>query len=179
MKMFHTERLLLRQWRMEDLDDFHALMSNPSCPMGGWKPVTCKEEALSVLSAYTETDDVYAIVLKASGRAIGLIKMYADENRGSCDAKLISYLLHENVRNRGYMTEAVQCMVSHAFDGLNIDLLSAFVFPQNAPSRRVLEKSGFLREGVIPNGYLRYDGKRFDSVIYSLTKEQYRQSARK
>ena len=86
---------------------------------------------------------------------------------------MINYLLNENYWNNGYMTEAVKCMVSYAFEELNVDLLSAFTTPQNARSKSVLEKSGFIYELTINNGYKRYDNEIFDSVIYSIFKEDY------
>ncbi len=86
---------------------------------------------------------------------------------------MINYLLNENYWNNGYMTEAVKCVVSYAFEELNVDLLSAFTTPQNIGSKLVLEKSGFTYEGTIENGYKRYDDETFDSVIYSISKSDY------
>lgn len=71
------------------------------------------------------------------------------------------------------MTEAVKCVVSYAFEELNVDLLSAFTTHQNIGSKLVLEKSGFTYEGTIENGYKRYDNETFDSVIYSISKSDY------
>ena len=165
--------MILRQWSIEDIDDFHELMSNPFCIAGGWKPSVCREDSLNILKSYIETDGIFAVVLKENKKAVGFIKIYQDNNRGKYYAKTINYLLNESCSNNGYMTEAVRCIVSYAFDDLGIDLLSAFTAPQNIGSKRVLEKSGFTYEGTITNGYKRYDGEIFDSVIYSITKSDY------
>jgi ribosomal-protein-alanine N-acetyltransferase len=45
--------------------------------------------------------------------------------------------------------------------------LEAYVIPDNIPSQRMLEKSGFRREGLL-RSYLSYDGRRFDALLYSL-----------
>lgn len=173
MKDLDTKRLLLRKWSIDDIDDFHELMSSPACIVGGWKPSSCREDSLNVLKSYIETEGIFAVILKESGKAIGFIKIYPDNNRGKYYAKMINYLLNENYWNNGYMTEAVKCMVSYAFEELNVDLLSAFTTPQNARSKSVLEKSGFIYELTINNGYKRYDNEIFDSVIYSIFKEDY------
>ncbi len=158
---------------MEDIDDFHELIQNPSCIAGGWKPSTCRDDSFDLLKSYIEADGIFAVLLKESGKAIGFIKIYPDHNRGKYYAKMINYLLNESYRNNGYMTEAVKCIVRYAFEDLNVDLLSAFTTPQNAASKSVLEKSGFLYEGTIKGGYQRYDGEIFDSVIYTISKSEY------
>lgn len=169
----NTQRLILRQWNIEDINDFHELMSNPSCRLGGWKPSECMESSLRILKTYIETDGVIAIVLKECNKAIGFIKLYDDSNRGKYYAKMINYLLNERYRNNGYMTEAVKRIISYTFEELSIDILTAFTNPSNMCSMSVLKKSGFLYEGTIPNGNKRYDGEIFDSVIYSIEKSDY------
>lgn len=173
IKILETGRLLLTQWSIGDIDDFHELMHNPSCIIGGWKPSSCKKESLDILKSYIEVGDRIAVVLKERKKAIGFIRVYPDTNRGKYYAKMINYLLNENYWNNGYMTEAVKCVVSYAFEELNVDLLSAFTTPQNIGSKLVLEKSGFTCEGTIENGYKRYDDETFDSVIYSISKSDY------
>ena len=172
MKNLDTKRLLLRQWSIEDIEDFHELMCNPACMIGGWKPSSCREDSLNILKSYIETDGIFAIILKECGKAIGFIKIYPDNNRGKYYAKMINYLLNENFWNNGYMTEAVTCMVSYAFEDLNVDLLSAFTTPQNTSSKSVLKKSGFIYELTIENGFKRYDNEIFDLI--KKLKEKYR-----
>ena len=139
MKTLDTKRLLLRQWSIENIDDFHGLMRNPSCIVGGWKPLSCRKDSLDILKSYIKTDGIFAIALKESRKAIGFIKIYPDNNRGKYYAKMINYLLNENYLNNGYMTEAVTCIVSYVFEDLNVDLLSVFTTPQNIGSKLVLE----------------------------------------
>lgn len=166
--ILETERLLLRRWSVGDIDDFHELISGLSCADGGWRPSESRENSLDILRAYTEDDGVFAVVLKESGRAVGFVKILRDDNRGKYRAKMINYCLNENYRNNGYMTEAVGRIVRYAFDDLRVDLLSAFTASYNVASRSVLEKCGFIYEGTIENGYKRYDGTVFDSIIYSI-----------
>ena len=164
---------MLQPWNIENIDDFHELLQNPVCIIGGWKPSLDKQESLHTLKSYIEDDDRWAIVLKEHKKAIGFIRLFPDNNRGQYDTKMINYLLNENYWNNGYMTEAVKCVVKYAFEELNIDLLSAFCVPQNIRSKSVLEKSGFQYEWTIKNGYKRYDGETYDAVIYSIFKCDY------
>ncbi|MDR2687016.1 MAG: GNAT family N-acetyltransferase [Oscillospiraceae bacterium] len=38
IKTLETERLILRGWKLEDLDDLCEYAKNPSMAMGGWRP---------------------------------------------------------------------------------------------------------------------------------------------
>ena len=50
MKTIETERLILRKWQLEDLDDFYEYAKNPNVgPMAGWEPHSCKEISLKIL----------------------------------------------------------------------------------------------------------------------------------
>ena len=42
-------------------------------------------------------------------------------------------------------------------------------------SNEVCEKIGFVKEGVARNGYVRYDGKIFDKLIYGMTVDEYKE----
>lgn len=71
------------------------------------------------------------------------------------------------------MTEAVKAILEYAFNQLKVDLISAFHFPNNINSKRVIEKCGFEYECTIKQGYKRYDGEIFDTVCYSLLRIEY------
>ncbi|GMA58037.1 acetyltransferase (GNAT) family protein [Alicyclobacillus sacchari] len=49
---------------------------------------------------------------------------------------------------RGYTTEAVRLVVDYAFRVLKLHRIEAGVMPHNEGSIRVLEKSGFEKEGL-------------------------------
>ena len=65
-------------------------------------------------------------------------------------------------------------MIIYAFEFLGLERLEYCHFPNNLASKRVCEKLGFIFEGVLRNKFLRYDGKVFDDVVYSITSDDYR-----
>ncbi|MDR0286358.1 MAG: GNAT family N-acetyltransferase [Clostridiales bacterium] len=71
-----------------------------------------------------KSNNVWASVLKESGKVIGHMKIYPDENHGKFSernsAKLITYALSECYWGKGYMTEVVKRVVKYAFDEMNI-----------------------------------------------------------
>ena len=86
----------------------------------------------------------------------------------------MTYALSEDYWGLGYMTEAVKRVVEYSFDKTGIKLLTVFHVPHNMRSKRVIEKCGFQYEGKIEQGFINDEGQVFDSVIYSITKSDYR-----
>jgi ribosomal-protein-alanine N-acetyltransferase len=72
---------------------------------------------------------------------------------------------------KGIMTEAVDLVVGHAFDTLLLHRVEAACIPGNAPSARVLEKAGFLREGLL-HSYLRICGEWHDHELYAKVRKK-------
>jgi len=174
MKTIETQRLILRGWQLEDLDDLYEYAKNPDVgSMQGWEPHSNKEVSLKVLKSYIEDDDRWAIELKENKKVIGSLRIYPDENRGKYNAKYISFVLSADYWGKGYMTEAVKRVVKYAFKEMNIDLLSVFHYPHNIRSKRVIEKCGFNYEVTIKQGNKIYDGQVFDTVCYSIFKSEY------
>jgi putative acetyltransferase len=178
MKTIETQRLILRGWRLADLEDLYEYARHPDVgPLAGWEPYASREESFAALKSFIEEDDRWAIVLKETGKVIGALRLYPDENRGNFSANhsanLINYVLSADYWGKGYMTEAVKRVVQYAFEETNTKLLSVFHLPHNLRSKRVIEKCGFQYEGTIVQGYENYDGQIFDSVCYHILKSEY------
>lgn len=147
---------------------------NPNVgPMSGWEPHSSKEVSLDSLKHFIKSNDRWAIVLKENRKVIGSLKLTTDSNRGKYNAKSMSFVLSEDYWGNGYMTEAVKRVIQYVFEEMNIDLISAFHFPHNIRSKRVIEKCGFQYEGIIKQGNKIYDGQIFDTVFYSILKTDY------
>ena len=71
-----TERLILRPFVKEDLDDFHAYASVEGVgEMAGWKHHTSKEETQKILDMFIESNQVFAIYHKEDQKVIGSLKI--------------------------------------------------------------------------------------------------------
>lgn len=82
----------------------------------------------------------------------------------------LGYKLDEEHRNRGYMTEAVNRVVRFAFEEAGLHRIEGNVMPRNRASIAVLEKCGFVREGISRN-YLKINGVWEDHVHYVILNE--------
>ena len=172
-----TERLLLRPWKSEDLEDLYAYSQCDEVgSMAGWRPHTSRAEAEKALAEYMTQELHWALVDKENGRVIGAVKLNPDPNRGRFYAKAISFVLSPSHWGRGLMTEAVRAVIGYAFRELGIDLLSAFHYEGNQRSRRVIEKCGFEYEITLKSSVRRYDGRVFDMVCYCILAEDYKKA---
>lgn len=174
MKSLETERLFLRGWKLDDVNDLYEYAKDRNVgPIAGWAPHTSLEDSMAVLKSYIENDNAWAIELKENRKVIGMIKIYPDDNHGRYHAMMINYALSAVYWGHGYMTETVSRVMRYAFEELNIDLLTVFHYPQNIASRRVIEKCGFDYDGTIEQGCTRYDGQVFDAVCHSLLRQDW------
>jgi len=90
---------------------------------------------------------LFIIQLRSTGQLIGAV-MLTEVVRGNLQSCWIGYFLDKDFNGRGYMTEAVKMVVSHAFTELDFHRLEAGVMPHNVGSIKVLLKAGFTKEGI-------------------------------
>jgi len=69
----------------------------------------------------------------------------------------LGYRLDAEETDRGFMTEALEAVIAHAFGPWGLHRLEANVMPRNLPSRRVLARLGFEEEGLARR-YLKING---------------------
>ncbi|MEG1254934.1 GNAT family protein [Clostridium sp.] len=174
MKILETERLILRPWRLADLDDFYEYAKNTNVgPNAGWQPHENKEKSLEILESFIEKNEVWAIVNKKNNKVIGSIGNHGDKKRSISDARMIGYVLSEDYWGKGIMSEVVEKVIKHLFEDQDTSIISIYHYPHNARSRRVIEKCGFKYEGTLRMASEIYDGSIYDDVCYSMTREDY------
>ena len=97
---------------------------------------------------------------------IGLIPK-EDVYRNSME---LGYWLGEPYWNKGIVTEAVRLICDYAFENLTINRIFSEVFEYNPASMKVLEKTGFKKEGVARKAILKNE-QLWDNHLYSLLKD--------
>ena len=172
--VIETERLSLRRWTMQDMSGFLRFAADPEVMMAaGAKPVLSPEEAAASLKRNAEDPYSFAIVLKETGEVMGKIRYQKDYRRPYVNSVSVGYELARAFWGHGYMTEALKGMVHYAFSVMQADVIGISHFTENLRSKRVIEKAGFFREGVVPRSFYRFDGRVFDEITYSLLKEEF------
>jgi ribosomal-protein-alanine N-acetyltransferase len=85
---------------------------------------------------------------------------------GCAQAGSLGYWMGAPYSHRGFMTAAVSALIPFAFGTLRLHRIEAACIPTNAASIRLLEKTGFRREGFARQ-YLCIDGVWQDHLLYA------------
>ena len=123
---------------------------------------------------YTEdlrTDQSYAFLIfrSADGRLVGGLTL-ANVRRGVAQAGSLGYWMGLPYVRQGYMTAAVRAVIPFAFGTLRLHRLEAACIPSNTASIRLLENTGFVREGYARE-YLCINGIWQDHLLYGRLKD--------
>ena len=173
--LIETERLILRPVILEDAADiFEYSRESEVGPNAGWKPHTDIEETISIMyDVFIGKKLIFAIVYKQTKRVIGTIGLIGDLKRDNDRALMIGYASGSKFWGYGYMTEASNAIIQYVFEKMDIDIISAYCYPDNVRSKNVLKKVGFKFEGTLRLCEKHFDGKVYDNDCFSITKEDF------
>jgi len=172
-----TDRLRLRPFADSDLEAIYALQSNARV-LRYWDspPWSDRARARAFLDACRKMEQEgsgcrLAIELEATRSFIGWCSMF----RWNPDFRSlgIGYCLDEPAWGNGYATEAVGAMLHWLYNELDLNRVEAELDTRNAASARVLEKLGFVREGLRREDCI-VNGEVSDSWIYGLLRREWR-----
>ncbi len=146
------ERVILRRIRQSDAADMFSYASLPSVT----RYLTWREHPDLLHTkrylAYLDTQYRagrffdFAIVLRETGRMIGTVGFVSFDEANS--AAEVGYVLHPDFWGKGIMTEALSRLLAFGFEELSLHRIEASFMPENAASRRVMEKCGMSFEGI-------------------------------
>ncbi|ARE41405.1 Ribosomal-protein-S5p-alanine acetyltransferase [Rhodovulum sp. P5] len=170
-----TARMILRPPIHADFNDWTVLRAESAGFLTPWEPAWSKDHLLR--KAFTNR--VYwAQRALSSGSALPLFLIRrADDvllgaitldniRRGPSQSGTLGYWVGEPFARQGYMREAIEAVVQHAFIERDISRIEAACLPENVASRGVLEKCGFKYEGVAQS-YLQINGRWRNHVLYA------------
>lgn len=165
----HTPRLTLRQPDDQVARVEHEMVLASLDHLWPWfsfraKPPTLAErEALAARNrAEAAAGTGVTYVVFAGDQAVG--KLWIDIKGSTAE---MGWYLRAGATGHGYATEAVRALSKLAFD-LGVECLEAHTDPDNAPSRALAERAGFVLQEIRPDAHDRPDGVRRPDCIYAL-----------
>jgi [ribosomal protein S5]-alanine N-acetyltransferase len=174
------QRVYLRPPVMTDHADWASLREQSRDFLTPWEPIWPADDLTRAafrrrLKRYDEdqrTDQAYAfLVFRNEDHALlGGITL-ANLRRGVAQAGSIGYWIGEPYARQGYMSTALRALIPYAFESLRLHRLEAACIPTNAASIRLLEKSGFTREGYA-HEYLCINGVWADHLLFGRLKDE-------
>ena len=145
-----TERLILRPWRLEDLQDLYSYASEDGVgQMAGWMPHRSPEESRIVLERFIESKRNLAIELKESGKVIGSVGLQSIAKRElfepyeSLPGRELGYILAREYWGRGLMSEALKAAIWYCFEETECEFLLLNFYKINHRSEKIAKKFGF------------------------------------
>jgi ribosomal-protein-alanine N-acetyltransferase len=168
------EGVVLRTPQMTDFEEWAALREASRDFLNPWEP-TWPDDDLTRggfrrrIRRYAEdlrTDQGYAFVIArcADGALVGGLTL-ANIRRGVAQAGSLGYWMGLPFIRQGYMTAAVRAVIPFAFASFRLHRVEAACIPSNNASIKLLEKTGFLREGYARE-YLCINGTWQDHLLY-------------
>ena len=150
-----TERLRLRPYRLEDLDDLHAMLSDPE-HMRGYPEPFDREGSLAWLERQIAG-------YEDPGYALWIVE--------GVDEVEIGWHTRPGRKGEGIAPEAAAAARDWAFAHLEIDHLIALVRPENLPSGCVAEKVGMHVDREVDHKGLWHRVYRIDRVTWTRADE--------
>lgn len=149
-----TPRLILRPWKEEDAPALFRYASDPEVgPRAGWNPHRSLGESLFVIRELFSDDRTWAVELREeTSGPVGCIGFLTSGHGniplGPEDVE-VGYWVARPYWNRGICTEALGAVVDHCLRTVGYRTVWGDCFLENAASRRVMEKCGFLDTGKV------------------------------
>ena len=172
-----SPRLRLREVRDDDAAALFAIHSDArvmrywSYP--AWTELAQAEQKIADIQRQRRELDmlVWAIADADTDLLIGSSAIfYMDLTQARAE---IGYSLHPDWQGRGLASEALQLVLSHVFNELGLRRVEADIDPRNLPSCRLVERFGFIREGLLRERW-HVNGEICDSAIYGLLRQDFR-----
>jgi RimJ/RimL family protein N-acetyltransferase len=167
-----TERLVLRPFRAEDVDEVLAYASDEAFAryVPGVPYPYGREHAEAFVSIAVEadwaTDPLFAVEL--DGRVIGGINLMVDEVATAG----LGYALGRAWWGRGLATEMARAVIDRAFGTYEVEVVWATADARNAASRHVMEKVGMRLDGILRQRRV-HRGERVDECHYSVLRTEW------
>ena len=171
----NTARLDLREIQQEDTESIYKLLSIPEViKHDSFELFTDIEQAEEVLESlkdeYKQQRAIFwGIHLKEQAELIGFCKCKLEIPKVRAG---FGYSLRHDYWNMGIMTETLGSIIDFTFNTMDVNRIEATVATQNKASLRVLEKLGFIKEGVLRQRSC-FRGRYHDMVMLSLLKAEH------
>lgn len=171
-----TNHYILRSVTIDDTYALFSILSNKNTMRFiTANPIKSKEEMhkaiVKSLTKFADRQEIpWVIIDKDSQSLIGQFRLHKLDfwhRKAEMGA-----VIHEDIQGKGVMTEILKTMIPFVFETLELNKLVGDIFAGNEGSRKLLEKFGFKKEGILRQ--TDFDGERYhDTIVYSLLAEDF------
>jgi [ribosomal protein S5]-alanine N-acetyltransferase len=173
----HTQRLILREFRADDVDALRECESSPAVqryerPISGDAATHAHlQQSIAWAQESPRTHYRMALTIRPDDRMRGRLALWV--NNSDIAEWEIGWTVHERFWGQGYASEAALRMLAFAFTDLKAHRVVAFCNAGNIASRRVMEKVGMRQEGLLRATRWLYDNWH-DEYVYAILERDWR-----
>jgi ribosomal-protein-alanine N-acetyltransferase len=173
--LIRSHNLLLRPPNMDDFKTWVDLRKANRAFLEPWEPAWSEDEftrsnfryRLHAYNKASEDDRGQALFIfhLQTKQLLGAINI-SNIRRGVAQMATLGYWIGEDFSRQGHMFEALQILLPHMFNDMNLHRIEAACLPCNLASIALLKKTGFEQEGYAKD-YLKIAGKWQDHVLFA------------
>lgn len=179
--VIETDRLRLRPYTMNDLDDLADMRRRPDVMRYLYEDVQSRDEVAEVLqrrataqTALRREGDglVLAVELTETGRVIGdIVLMWTSERHQQGE---IGFIFHPDFHGKGYASEAAREMLQLGFEHIGFHRIEGRCDARNDASARLMERLGMRREAhLVENEW--FKGEWGSELVYAILDREWRE----
>jgi ribosomal-protein-alanine N-acetyltransferase len=177
----YTDRLLIRDCDINDLENHHKLISDNTVMYYLQDIKTnslekSKENLLRTINDINFIDRKYYFFIiesKITKEFIGEMGYTVIENTPYGKFVDLGYFIMEKYWNKGYTTEALKRVIEFSFEENNVYRISTGCIKENVGSEKIMQKNGLIKEAELKE-YVFHDGKLKERVKYRLLRNEWK-----
>ncbi|GAA5787399.1 GNAT family N-acetyltransferase [Chitiniphilus shinanonensis] len=175
----HTERLILRPWRDDDLAPFAALNADPEVMRHFPAPLD-RAQSDALAARWQQGIDergwgLWAVALRDGGEFVGMVGLNPPVVVFPFSPCVeVGWRLAQRHWGRGYASEAARAALAFGFDTLGLDEIVSFTAVPNLRSQAVMRRLGMTRGDDFDHPALAADHPLRRHVLYRLAAQAWR-----
>lgn len=164
----------IRQWKMSDAAELAQALNNKNIQdnlRDGLPYPYTEKDAINFIKEMLNSDknNTFPFAITLDNKVVGSIGVFRNGNIHARTAEM-GYYIAEPLWGKGLGTSAVKAISNYVFNNTDIIRIYAEPFSYNTASCRILEKSGFLFEGILHSNAVK-NGQILDMKMYALIKK--------
>jgi len=136
-------------------------------------PMTTPQQFTNYISRCRQDDFEGMLICRITDASIVGVINLSQIFRGGFQSAYLGYQTGAPFAGQGYMTEAIQLVLRHAFNEMKLHRLEANIQPDNKASIALVKRAGFTKEGY-SRRYLKINGRWRDHERWAILAEDWR-----
>jgi ribosomal-protein-serine acetyltransferase len=173
------DNYIVRLINKKDASSFNSLVSNNKSRINNYLPKTTKANSdLESTVLYidqkieqAEAKENFCFVIEdvEANELVGAIFLKSfDWSVPKCE---LGYFIDEKYEGKGVISKALKEIIDYCFLILKLNKLFLRTAVDNIGSKKVAEKNGFVKEGMLRKDFMTESGELIDVIYYGLLKE--------